>query len=332
MNKLYKRLAARCKSPNQLNKLHIALENRMTPLELAGLWGEFITRKGRGTGKWYRWLWKIIIRVFFRIRINILGKGGVVKKYISINTNDLWKIWLAKLHDQYLLAAGNSAPAPFERKRLKQAVWIYGNNSDRARKTLVVCFTGNFQRMMMPTPVFLQSIDANHADVVLLRTEKNKGYRAGIQGLTSDLQSSLAALKTLLKFDEYSRVVTVGASGGGMPALLSALHWNADACLCVGPNNPEDDRWRSFTDGEGPRGLFKHFGMGTKPPPVHVLYGEGSKKDAESARVIESTLSSVKLVPVPGSGHVALFPLLERGELGGVLQKTLFDTPAPRDV
>ncbi|MFT6420702.1 MAG: pimeloyl-ACP methyl ester carboxylesterase [Porticoccus sp.] len=323
MNKLYKRLAARCQSPNQLNKLHITLENRMTPLELAALRGEFITRKGNS------WLWKKIIQAFFRIRRNILGKDSVVRKYISINTRELSKVWLAKLHDQYLLAAGNNAPAPFVRKRLGRAVVIYEAGGDRAGKTLVVCFSGNFQRMMMPTPVFLQSIDANNADVVLLRTEKHKGYRTGIQELTSDLQSSLAALKILLKFDEYRRVVTVGTSGGAMPALLSALYWQADACLSVSPNNPEDDRWHSFADGEGAPGLFKHFGMGEKPPPVHIIYGENSIKDAESAGVIESILPSVRLVPVPGAGHVALFPLLERGELGGVLQRALFDAGLP---
>lgn len=323
MNRLYKRLAGCCKSPNQLNKLHITLENRMTPLELAGLRDEFITRTEGN------WLWKKIMQVFFRIRKDVFGKDSVVRKYISINTTELSKAWLAKLHDQYLLAAGSNAPAPFVRKRLGRAVVIYEAGGDRAGKTLVVCFSGNFQRMMMPTPIFLQSIDANSADVVLLRTEKHKGYRTGIQGLTSDLQSSLAALKTLLKFDEYRRVVTVGTSGGAMPALLSALYWRAAACLSVSPNNPEDDRWRSFTGGEGASGLFRHFGMGEKPPPVHIVYGENSIKDAESAKAIESILPSVRLVPVRGAGHVALFPLLERGELGGVLQRALFDAGLP---
>ena len=292
-------------------------------MELAALRDEFITRKGNN------WLWKKIIQVFFKIRRNVFGKDSVVKKYISIDTRELSKAWLTKLHDQYLLAAGSNAPAPFVRKRLGRAVVIYEAGGDRAAKTLVVCFSGNFQRMMMPTPVFLQSIDASSADVVLLRTEKHKGYRTGIQGLTSDLPSSLAALKTLLRFDEYRRVVTVGTSGGAMPALLSALYWHVDACLSVSPNNPEDDRWRSFTDGEGAAGLCQHFGMGENPPPVHIVYGENSIKDAESARVIESILPSVSLVPVPGAGHIALFPLLERGELGGVLQRVLFHASLP---
>lgn len=320
MNKLYKRLAVSCKSPNQLNRLHITLENRMTPLELASLRDEFIAQKKP------IWLWKKLIRGFFKIRQNILGKDSLVKKYISIDTRELSKVWLAKLHDRYLVAADNNdVPEPFVRKRLTQAVVIYEADGDRARKTLVVCFTGNFQRMMMPTPVFLQLIDAKKADVAFLRTEKNKGYRAGIQGLTSELKSSLTALESLLKFHEYNRVVTVGTSGGAMPALLSALYWGADACLSVSPNNPQDERWHSFTDGEVAPGLFRHFGLGAKPPPIHILYGEKSSQDAESAKVIESSLPSARLMLVPGAGHVALSPLLERGELGRVLQGILFD-------
>ena len=95
-------------------------------MELAALRDEFITRKGSS------WLWKKIIQVFFKIRRNIFGKDSVVKKYISINARELSKVWLTKLHDQYLLAAGSNAPAPFVRKRLGGAVVIYEAGGDRA--------------------------------------------------------------------------------------------------------------------------------------------------------------------------------------------------------
>jgi hypothetical protein len=57
MIELYERLTRGCQTKNQVNAVHIALENRMTPLEVASLWSN-LTREAswpeRARRRWLR--------------------------------------------------------------------------------------------------------------------------------------------------------------------------------------------------------------------------------------------------------------------------------------
>jgi hypothetical protein len=317
---LYKRLARGCNSINQLNEIHVSFEKRITPLELTTLRSELtaLARRGRFTQKVNRLLKPAIKNVWGNEAIPLVGPSA------GPNTLNSSKAWIDKLHRKFTLA-GKKPPEPFMRRRLLHGVWTFESGRDLRQKTLLICFSGNAQRLMLPTPVFLQHIDAQTTDVVYLRTEKHCGYRKGILGVAGELDASIAALECLLRVREYRRVATIGTSGGALPAILAGLQLSVDAVLSIGPNNPNDVRWTEFTKGGGAPDLFRRFADASKRVPnVHLVHGADSEKDAASVEAIASCIQVHGITSVPNARHNALYPLVTRGQFRHLLMSTLF--------
>src|SRR5262245_15422035 len=204
----------------------------MTPLELMGLRWE-LRRRGSVAQRvsQLRNLPKKAHRLLFASLTTVQNDtlvASATPPLTAIDKLSLSKAWLDELHRKFAFA-GKDSPEPFVRRRLRQAVWLFKSDYDRRQKMLLICFSGNGQRLMMPMPVFLQHIDGQATDVAYLRTEKHAGYRKGIRGVADDLHASVAALEGLLDVREYGRVATIGTSGGGLPAILAGLRLGVDA-------------------------------------------------------------------------------------------------------
>ncbi len=335
MIELYLRLAQGCKTGNQLNALHIALERRMTPLEFTGLRSELRRRA---------WIAHNInrLRNLSKQAGRLLGAAVKTAKgekpveartykasvLTGIDKLSLAKVWMDDLHGKFAYA-GKHAPEPFRRRRLRHSVWTFSSGLDRRQKILLICFSGNAQRLMMPTPVFLQHIDARGADIAYLRTESLTGYRQGIRGVADDLDASIAVLDGLLNVRDYGVVATMGTSGGALPAILAGLRLGADAVLSVAPNNPNEARWTELGNAKGLSELWRRCAVaGTKTPEVNLVYGGKSEKDAVAASVIASCIGVREIRIVPGAPHGALEPLVERGQFGDLLRSTVLRWPA----
>jgi hypothetical protein len=304
--------------------VHIALETRMTPAEVMALWAGLTTkRKPSWPTRAKRWLLRRATRMRLLRRLSPPATPLWQKKMRAHS-----KHWISTLLKRVQLA-GKPSPVPFVRKRLRHSVSRFEGGGSRRDKTLVVCFTGNAFRMMMPMPVFLQHIDPRKADVVYLRTRRAHGYRAGIQGVGNDLETSIAALEELLEFRSYKRVAMMGTSGGALPALLAGLRTGADAVLAVGANNPNDPRWVDLSNSCGGQELFRRFAApAARAPNVHLLYGALNKRDEESARAIASCIEVQSVTSVPDADHGCLFPLAERGQLEKLLESTVLSWSA----
>jgi hypothetical protein len=319
MIELYTRLTRCCSSENQFNKVHIALENRMTPLEAAELCAALRgSRSARLPSRARRGPVRLALRLFRPFR----RRHAATRPETDAAPSTHSKAWISKLWKKMALAGGQ--PAAFVRRRLHHGVSRFEGQGRRDRKTLLICFSGNAHRVMMPWPVFLQHIDVKRADVVYLRTVKNRGYRSGIRGLADDLAESIDALERLVECRTYRKVSVMGTSGGGLPAILAALRLGADAVLAAGPNSPADERWTELSDGRGGAELFRRFaGAQVRLPDIHLVYGAFAKKDKESARAIASCVPVKSVTKVPETGHAALFPLVERGKFRKLLRRTV---------
>jgi hypothetical protein len=180
---------------------------------------------------------------------------------------------------------------------------------------------------MMPMPVFLQHIDGRATDVAYLRTE-HTGYWKGIRGIADELEASIAALEGLLNMRDYDRVAIMGTSGGALPAILAGLQLRVDAVLSVGPDNPNDIRWKASMKGKGITTLFRRFASANaKIPEVHLVCGAESVQDVAAVAVIASCIQVRDITRVPNAKHDCLYPLLQRGQFRDLLQSTLFNRP-----
>jgi hypothetical protein len=296
----YNRLVRGCKTHNQLNKLHIDLENRMTPLELDALRSELSPA---------RHTWETLFRAPQRT-----------------DPSPAQQLWIQNLH--HLAAkSGKSCPEPFVRHRLRRRVTLFSAGGSRSGKTLAICFSGRAQRMMLPLPVFLQNIDSTQVDVAFMRDPTRNSYRLGIGGVADSLEVSIDKLGDILGIGGYRSAVSIGTSGGGVPAVMSALRLNLNAALSVGGNHPDDPRWNTH-EGTGLREIFRRYvDASTGAPRVYLVYGTDCVKDKEAAeafaKVVPAQLVTIS-VPNGSVEHNALYPVARSGGLAGLLESTVF--------
>jgi hypothetical protein len=318
---LYKRLARGCTTINQLNRVHIALERRLTPLNVMRLRSELAAQPKSG------WLALKVERL-----LNAADSDNKIVRVLAplagSNTLETSRAWIDKLHLKLRLS-GDARPQPFVRRRLDKGLSLFECRADRSQKTLLIGFSGDAARLMMPTSMFLQHLDARTTDFVLLYTEKRLGYRNGVRGIAGDLEASAAALENLLDSRAYGRVATIGASSGALPAILVGFRMGADATLSIGPNDPNNVRWSQFTKDRGVTDLFRHFaGANSRLPDVHLVYGADEPRDAAAVQAIASRIQVRSIRSVPDAKHNVLFPLAEREQLRDLLRSTVTEPPA----
>ena len=317
---LYERLMETCGTENQRNRVHILLENRMMPEELVALRAHYVGRAEPGRAE-------LVAR-------RVLGKSAQLLPHPSASpetvdsrlpraTIEHTQSWIGRLYGLFL-HAGSPSPVSCTRRQLRRDVVVFSDGGPRERKTLLLCFSGNAHRMMMPMPVFLQSLRPPDVDVVWLRTQRGQGYRTGIRGIAGSLASSIEGLRILLQPETYRKLAVMGTSGGGLPAIVTGLQLGADAVLSVGGNNPHDERWTAQDEGTGIAERLRQLSeRPVRRPDLYLVHGSNHDRDAESAAAVVAILPWTRTVSVPGADHNALIPLLQRRRLHALFESTI---------
>lgn len=126
-------------------------------------------------------------------------------------------------------------PEPYRRHALGDSVILYSGPEDAPkRKTLLIAFAGAAMRLMVPVGVVLQHLPASQYDVVLLRDQRRAHYERGIPGYAETLLALMRRLGADLGAQRYRRVVTLGTSMGGLPALRGGILLGADLAISLG--------------------------------------------------------------------------------------------------
>ena len=316
MINLYRRLVRSQLTVNQLNNIHINLANRMTPLELEGLQSELPT----APSVWQNLIYKSSRKLPFKLPESYCIWQQKIEYAKSARD------WIDMLH-RACLQSGKAAPEPFIRRRLRQ-VALFSAGENRSGKILAICFAGNAQRMMMPMPVFLQHLDSSRVDVAFVKDPKRKGFRKGIDGIAPNLDILIKELKSLLKTEEYLKVVTIGTSGGGLPAILTAVKLGLDAGMSVGGRGPDAPIWLTNDSKMAGELLISYAKQSSAEPRLFLVYGNDKPKDKAKAEALADVVNA-QLIPVSDPsgpvGHNALYPLVNQGKLTKFLEATVFD-------
>ncbi len=297
MSDLYARLTRHCVTVNQLNRVHIALENWLTPIAL-----EAIARSAASGGEVWRDRWS--------------GER---------------QAWVANL-GQLCRRGGVGHPQGFRKQCLARGLALYTSREKiPGDKRLLVCFTGLAGRMMIPLPVFLQHVDATCTDVIVVRYPKPDGYRCGMPGIAEGFVALLRALLTFVPPVAYVAKATIGVSGGGIPAVALAMMAQFDAALAFGVGNPDDERWRTVLP-DGLAGMLDRHGQGKTPATrITLAHGKDAKTDVIAATVVAAQVSA-RIVAIAHQaspvGHACVHPLVAAGQLRSFLDRALWH-PAP---
>jgi hypothetical protein len=203
------------------------------------------------------------------------------------------------------------APQRYERRVFSWPMVLYQNpEHDVREKGLLVAFSCNARRLMMPIWLFLQFVDSSRWDVVVLK-KSGHSYLTGMEGISTDFPGLVAHVEAAIRPTQYRRVITLGTSGGGFAAIWAALLMGADrgisVCGCPPISLPP-----SMEDPRAPHEVDLWF-----------VYGGAQEQDHRSALALLDLFGG-RLRPVPGVDKHTLFgPLLRRDQFGEFLNEML---------
>jgi hypothetical protein len=123
-------------------------------------------------------------------------------------------------------------PVRYVRSDLCEYVHFYSAN--RGAPNLIVAFCGSGHRLMMPVSYFLQLMQDDFYDVLLLADVQRRHFDGGIPGFSSSLVETLQRIRAFLETRSYRGVIAFGTSMGGFPALRAGLWLGANRAISIG--------------------------------------------------------------------------------------------------
>jgi hypothetical protein len=292
----YATLAARCRTQNEFNRLHIDLENVLTPAEIAELTqleevgpeDDAVNREVKRSGP--------------------KPVGGLKRGTLSAWLGRL-RNWAPQLFE---------APQHYQRRAIADHVTLYHDPACHARdKDLLVAFAGAGRRLLMPIAVFLQFLDSDRWDVVVLKRCPRNSFLLGLGGVSNDFPGLIAYLQAAMSPTQYRRVITLGTCAGGYPALWAALLMNAERGISIGgfppkpaPSSAQENQPVVYQPSVVPHEVDLRF-----------VYGADYARDHQFAIAL-SDLFGGQLWPVPDIDKHGVFGvLLRRGQLAPFLEQ-----------
>ena len=221
--------------------------------------------------------------------------------------------------------SGKTEPEPFKRRRLKPNLYLYSAGSTGAEKTLIICFPGGARRLMLALPTFLQHFDSSRFDVLMIYRHGNTRYSNGVLGLAGSFDDLMQVLRATLHGFTYKKVVSYGTSGGGVPAILAALHLGLDKGISISGTSLEHVRWRHIKSEDW---FTRAKACWKGRPQLLLVFASENPSDKACASRMAATLP-VTLYPLEGQDkHNSIFGYVRAGKFKDLLESWLTVQPA----
>ena len=230
--------------------------------------------------------------------------------------------WIDKMN-QFI--PRESRPAEFRRTGILKGMTLYtGDIGSSAEKTLIMGFTGNFHRLMLPLPVLLGCLNPTLYDVVVLRDFSRRFFSKGIPGLGADFFQALRNLRNHVDPTAYRGCVALGTSSGGLPAVLGAILLQLNRGVSIGGLDfPQfAAKLRDFGVSDEPYAAL----LASQPesfPELLLVFGADCATDVVAARGLHGRVPSRLLEVKTCDDHLVLVWKLVRGRLPAFLSTLL---------
>jgi hypothetical protein len=214
----------------------------------------------------------------------------------------------------------------FTRVELEKNVNFYSNGLSRKTKTLLICFCGASNRMGLTAPSFLQRLDANRFDVLMLVDPLSSHFRFGISGFGNCLPELADNIQKRCLADEYDRVCALGHSMGALVALRYSQYGRCDRAIAIAPSLV-DDTFRVFLNHEAVDAFDPlcacRFDKVQNPT---IVFSEGNHKDKIFSESLGRALKA-RLYCLPNAtGHATLLEAYRLRRTKGLLDLLLLPT------
>jgi hypothetical protein len=267
---------------------------------------------------------------YFRIHIELENTASPFEAINYIQNNRIKKSPLLPIIDktEKLMLQGSEKIRAFVRHKISENVLYY--KSGNKNKSLLICFCGKGNRLMMPTPVFLQYINNEIYDVLILMDPSGLCFHSGIPEFGFNLEESIRKLSRLASSGNYQQISTFGTSGGGCAALYVGTYLKAKKAISVGGRHPID-----YTDTEialSKKGLsgseFDQLLSGKlnkSETNIHVIFANENNYDKKSAQTFSNQLLNVNLLPINDTDNHNVLEYLRAKQKLNLLFDDLFN-------
>lgn len=196
----------------------------------------------------------------------------------------------------------------------RDAILYHSPEVDRSEKQLIVGFSGNAMRLMMPTYLMLCSLDPQRYDLLLLKDSKREQYINGIDSMGESINALASFLNHYVTANSYQNGIALGTSGGGPAAIYVALKNRWPGAVVFGSGDPERH--------PGLAELLRTQGEENGCSSILVNYGGRHKDDCVSAEKVKKLVPMAQLKPdTRFRKHNIVYALLLRGELAARLER-----------
>ena len=237
--------------------------------------------------------------------------------------------WIERLEG--MMRRVNETIEPFTRVAVAENVQFYGRGGrPDGSRSLLLCFCGNFQRPLLPVPLFLQHVPAQDFDVVVFRDPTKMLFLDGVPGYLERLEELPDRLARDLPLNEYASVRCFGTSAGGAAALAAGAVLGAERALAFGGGHPSLSEGTLPSEGARIDAFDSVFGKAAcTSTRMLALFGAQNERDRANAASLARAFEGVRVAEVPGvGGHNMFYELFESGELSPFLGRTLLENVA----
>jgi len=147
----------------------------------------------------------------------------------------------------------------------------------RDPSVVVIAFTGDGQKLMLPVYEFFDTTKSLGYSRILLRDQYRQRYDCGIDALRPDFPSLIAYLRQEVERLKAKKVLCIGTSSGGYAALRAGHQLGADYVHAFGPRTG-DGMWAARAP-KGPRPMW---------PGRHGLLRYGRKRFTNLDQVLKN--------------------------------------------
>ena len=313
--KTYLRLLGQDLTVNQLNKVHISFENRMTPAEQQVIVAHLRELGLDETDQ--------PDDVFAQRRHRLLEVSGYSPVDWMTASESPQKENLQEWSRRWkrdISLSGSDDGEDLRRAFSTSGVTIFSRES--TDNNLLVCFTGAVNRMGLPTPNFLRCVPRSIGHIVFLRATKPPNYDDGVGLLGPTFLTAMDSLEEWLQSRDYPAVNTIGSSAGALPAVLAGVRLGARSVVAVGPSHPNRFSIKAPILGKWSFEKSLRLLASGSVPRVSVHYGDLAPQDVEPATRL-AELFGEKPSAIPNSRHIFFHRLYELGTLGSFLEEHL---------
>jgi hypothetical protein len=219
---------------------------------------------------------------------------------------------------------------PFELAEQGAAHSHYAAPGPSRGRTLATLLTGAASRPGTWTPVFLQALDAEGVEVLMLRDPTGRHFRTGCLGLAGTLPDLVAAVDRRFRSGGYARHVVLGVSRGGHAALGFGQLARAERAIAFGAT-PRSDALRLLARQPMPPAFDPLCACLTAPVPIVAIHGEENAEDAAHARTVTALYGGTRIVVRGLADHGIVHHVSATGRLPELLRMAL-DMPTDRPV